>query len=125
MNMDEYLLVTNQAEPRGITADVLGGEDRTLLRGYTCDRDTWHVYLKDGDIHLLVYSYPDVVVRHEARDSWMNPEDLVPDKRVYPESTCFRFARELQVRGVRVPYLRFDADRFRTVGSDRFLGPVM
>ena len=28
-------------------------KDRTLLYGYTCDRKTFHVYLKDKEIHTV------------------------------------------------------------------------
>ena len=30
-------------------------KDRTLLYGYTCERETFHVYIKDKEIHVVVY----------------------------------------------------------------------
>lgn len=30
-------------------------KDRTLLYGYTCDRETFHVYMKNQNIHVVIY----------------------------------------------------------------------
>jgi hypothetical protein len=103
-----------------VTAAQFAQTARTLLFGYTCGRLTWHVYTQDGQIHRLVYSGR-TVHRYEARVVWP-ASDLVPDKRVYPESTDAKFAQELRRIGVIVPYLPFDEERHEFVGSARFQG---
>jgi len=54
MDMKEYekLAVIN-GEPRIALGSCLGAKNKTLLYGYTCDRNTWHVYLFDGKINLF------------------------------------------------------------------------
>ncbi|MBD3004629.1 hypothetical protein [Streptomyces sp. 5-10] len=105
-----------------IRADDFIGADRTLLYGYTCNRNTWHVYLQAGEIHLLVYE--DVnkrIIWHQQHEIW-DSQSLVPDKRVYPESTDFQFARMLQHQHVDVQYLPFDQGRHDRVRGLLFHG---
>lgn len=99
------------------------GADRTLLLGYTVDRDTWHVYLKDDQIHLLVYTYQEEVLRYEANPEW-EASRLVPDKRVYPESTDAVFAWRMQQHGLEVPYTKFDPDRWERYRHMTFHGQL-
>jgi len=69
--------------------------DRTLLYGYTCDRDTFHVYLKDGLLHRIIYSRKNLI-SHEFGDS-IDVELLIPNKRTYPETCDFYFCMKLEV----------------------------
>ena len=53
MNKTAYLYLRSIEEiPKPVLSaeDLKDKSDRTLLYGYTCDRDTWHVYLEDGKI---------------------------------------------------------------------------
>jgi hypothetical protein len=112
MDLSEYLALRAAAEQQPtLSAAEITGPDRTLLYGFTCDRATWHVYLDSGQIHLLVYfARSGSLVRHEAREVWPAAE-LLPDKRVYPESTDHQVAVLLQSRGQHPPYRAFDEAR--------------
>ena len=35
--------------------DMSNTEDRTLIYGYTCERESFHVYIKDKEIHVVIY----------------------------------------------------------------------
>jgi hypothetical protein len=99
-----------------VVADDIPGPERTVLLGYTCDRQTWHVYLHGAYVHLLVYgARGGAVFRYEKRYRWLAAE-LVPDKRVYPESTDLDFSRLLISRGVELPFTNFNEDRHARVG---------
>lgn len=88
-------------------------KDRTLLYGYTCDRLTWHVYIKDGVIHKVKYGYgwcsneympvTEFLVEYNAQ--------YVPDKRLYPECCDLEFCELLEWRGVELPFTTFNFDR--------------
>ena len=57
MKRDEFDRVERKGkapEPLITTQNLNNRQDRTLLYGYTCDRETWHVYLKKGNIHTVV-----------------------------------------------------------------------
>lgn len=112
MHLSEYLALHATAEQQPtLSATEITGPDRTLLYGFTCDKATWHVDLDSGQIHLLVYfARSGSVVRHEAREVWPAAE-LLPDKRLYPESTDHQVAVLLQARGLRPPYRAFDEAR--------------
>lgn len=108
-----------------VTAAEIGGPDRTILLGYTYDRMTWHAYLMDGQVHLVVYdALTDEVISHSARSSW-DASELVPGKRVYPESTDERFAHLLHRRGVVVPFRSFDETRAQRFAHRAFHGMTL
>ena len=123
MNREQYEeMVRPEAAPLIRAADFTG-VDRTLLYGYTTERLTWHVYLKGGLIHVLVYNHRDEVVSHEKAAQW-HPAELVPNKRVYPESSDMALARMLRPV-VDVPYHgRFDDMRYESVKDRLFHGLV-
>ncbi|WP_439681525.1 hypothetical protein [Embleya sp. MST-111070] len=125
MQFDQFtalLLARNQ--PRTLDAADLTGAERTLAYGYTLDGYTWHCYLRDGQIHVLVYNeITAALVSHEARPTW-NVIDLAPDKRVYPESVDAEFARALLHRGQELPFTRFNEDRYARVASMTFHGAI-
>lgn len=77
--------------------------DRTLLYGYTCDRKTFHVYLKDKEIHTVFYD-----ISYEEKDPnpikmaevhVMSNRDYIPDKRLYPEACDYQFCKLLLASG--------------------------
>lgn len=118
MNLAEFAEQC-EAENRPLTIDAadIDGPDRTLAYGYTCERLSWHVYLKDGEIHRLVtHGSGGLVESHYSRTAW-DPRELVPDKRVYPESVDAQFARLLLARGVTLPYTTFDEERYAKVAG--------
>lgn len=81
----------------------------TLLYGYDVDRNSFHVYLSGGRLHLLVYK-GDRVVSYEADSEWLAMR-LSPNKRAYPESTDRQFADLMAARGVVIPFTTWDEQR--------------
>jgi hypothetical protein len=86
------------------TAEHLNDKtDRTLLYGYTCDRASWHVYIKDGNIHTVMYfsdkDTQEIFVQYN--------HDFVPDKRLYPECCDFEFCALLKRDGCSLPFTNF------------------
>jgi len=123
MNRDELadllaLPVTRQM----LGAADLAGPDRTLALGYTSAKDTWHLYLRRKELHVLIYDgLTDRVVSHSRDVSWPIAE-LVPDKRLYPESLDVQFGRLMRERGQDLRLRNFDEARHRRVASQRFHG---
>ncbi|MFI2790598.1 hypothetical protein [Kitasatospora sp. NPDC018614] len=125
MNLAELDRLRGEAEQlRAVDTQDIPGPERTLLLGYTCDRDTWHVYVRGAYLHVLVYNHVTrVVVRYERHFHWQ-AADLVPDKRVYPESTDLEFARLLTSHGVDFQFASFDPARFDRVAQKPFHGAI-
>jgi len=122
MNEKEFKeLQTLQSPCYDVTAEEIKGPDRTLLYGYTCEKYTWHVYLKEGEIHKLVYGYPNFFVSYTKRYGF-NLKDLVPNKRVYPWGTDFELAKRFVAASIHVPYLPFDAKVLKGPHPGRFAG---
>ena len=98
---------------------IYGCNNRTLLYGYTCERETFHVYIKDKKIHAVVYNTE--YYRGEATPKNMRKliiksnEDYIPDKRLYPERCNYEFCRLLKEKGVHLPFTTWND----TVDTDR------
>jgi len=105
-----------------LSVDKIEGSDRTLLHGYMVNRQTFHVYLQNEAIHVLLTTYG----RDEPADYYVSKSPLVstlvPSKRVYPESTDADFVRLLTQRGADVPLLPFDELRYGKVKDLTFHG---
>ncbi|WP_315921543.1 hypothetical protein [Mesorhizobium sp. SP-1A] len=91
------------------TLPAMDGETRTLLFGYTVERETHHVYQEDGELHLVVYK-GDVLIHHE-RGASLPAENLVPNKRLYPERCDYVFSRMLKTLGFSLPFTNYAAER--------------
>jgi len=102
MNAEQYHDLKDVSEVRRIIAvnDLNDMSDRTLLYGYTCDRDTWHVYLKNNQIISVIYKYKK---QPERMDIYSN-EHYVPDKRLYPECCDYEFCKLFKERGIDLPF---------------------
>jgi hypothetical protein len=126
MNRDAYTLIT-KSSPKPTTVHVadITGPDRTLLYGYTCDRETWHVYLENDTINWVKYwdrgEKGGELTDAGSADEWVASE-LVPDKRVYPEFTDYAFACDLRDAGVDVPYTSFSEERYQLSWGRAFHG---
>lgn len=73
--------------PKVMAAQFVAGGDRTLIYGYDVERNTFHVYVKDGMLHRFVYRdsrSAQVVVAYEATPT-MHGEHMIPNKRIYWE----------------------------------------
>ncbi len=96
--------------------DLANQADRTLIYGYTCERHTFHVYLQDGKFHKFVYrggyagtnihgnryEVPVEVVEETVWDStsFVEPSELLPNKRTYPERCDYDFCVLLRSAGM-------------------------
>ena len=91
--------------------DMSNTEDRTLIYGYTCERESFHVYIKDKEIHVVIYrtTYSDPRRPEQMREIIPTiAREYVPDKRIYPAACDFEFCRLLQDRGVTLPFTYYD-----------------
>lgn len=101
MTIDE-LGILEKEYPK-ITADNLTNKkNRTLLYGFTCDRDTWHVYLFDMNIYVCKYAYGENPI-----DIGYICDEFVPDKRLYPARCDFEFCSLLKSRGIYLPFTTY------------------
>jgi hypothetical protein len=99
--------------------DLINTLDRTLLYGYTCDRDTWHVYLQDNKIHTIVYNNRE---DEEPRElSVVDNEQYVPNKRLYPECCDYEFCRILKDKGVFLPFTTWSDGREKQIYYGKIL----
>ena len=93
--------------------------DRTLLYGYDCDRNTWHLYTYGGQVFLYVYNPNEVSA--SFTNEFTSYEEMVPNKRLYPERCDYEFCRFLITeKNVHLPFLRWDEDTAEKVSK---LGP--
>lgn len=103
MTKEEFESLTNRNSNAIISVDDLKNkENRTLIYGYTLDRSTHHVYLKDGRIYCCVYD--DDIIKREV--VWN--DDYVPDKRIYPARSDYEFCLLLKLAGVYLPFTNFN-----------------
>ena len=93
--------------------------NRTLLYGYTCERKTFHVYIKNKQIYVVVYENDYPIIYNEELSSFMRGDarpknmkqievrsnrDFIPDKRLYPERCDYHFCHALKERGIDLPF---------------------
>ncbi|GAA4879688.1 hypothetical protein GCM10023310_69830 [Paenibacillus vulneris] len=119
MKKEEYEKLTSTQEAKNIiTCDDLSEKSgRTLLYGYTCERETWHVYLKHGQIVKVIYNYNNVPKKFEVTDN----REFVPDKRLYPERCDYEFCALLKQRGIDLPFTIWTDD----VEEKQYYGEVL
>lgn len=82
--------------------------NKTLLYGYTCERKTFHVYIKNEQIYVVVYdteySRGIPTPKNMRQISVTSNHDYVPDKRLYPERCDYNFCKLLKEKGVQLPF---------------------
>ncbi|WP_010499997.1 hypothetical protein [Paenibacillus elgii] len=102
MNKEQFQKLTDIEEIKKVIAvdDLTNKTGRTLLYGYTCERETWHVYLKYGEIVKVIYGYDKEPKKFEVTDN----RDFVPDKRLYPERCDYEFCKLLIEKGIGLPF---------------------
>ena len=114
MTEPEFLELTKKPEiDRAFVlkaTDLRDRRPRTLLYGYTCDRQSFHVYLgHDIKIHRLVSDSIQTTI-HTTQDDMIDNESYVPNKRLYPESCDYEFCGLLSGRGIYLPFTKYDVE---------------
>jgi len=99
--------------------------NKTLLYGYTCERETFHVYMKDQKIYTVVYNTDYSINYEKELGSFMRGEpkpknmrqvevksnrDFVPNKRLYPERCDYHFCRALKEKGIDLPFTHWSEE---------------
>jgi len=122
-------------EPRNMLLDASAysdspqGNPKTLLYGYTCNRETHHVYQDHaGRIHIYVYQKnlgePETSI-HEvdvSGEGIATLDDLVPNKRLYPQHCDHDFCLYLKDQGVHLPFTTWEEPRKRSEPESTFRG---
>lgn len=110
MTQDEFNSLADIERGMNFQVSLLSDKTpRTLLLGYTCERETWHVYLgADRALHRVVYS-DSMLLSHTTK--FERDEDLIPDKRLYPEACDFETCRILAGMSVSLPFTTFGQGR--------------
>lgn len=121
MNKHEYEAL-ERTENSLISVDCLANKaPRTLLYGYTLERDSWHVYLdENGKILTVKYGYGEDAPIKQINVSWN--EEYIPSKRLYAEKCDFEFCSLLKQRNIS---LNFTTPTFETEFNDQYHGRIL
>ena len=88
--------------------------NQTLLYGFTCERKTFHTYVKNGEIYVVTYnidfSTPERRPKNMQQLTVRSNYNYVPDKRLYPERCEYHFCRMLKEKGVYLPFTAWNDD---------------
>ena len=106
MNQNEYELFRaedSHVPITVVTAERVGGENRTLVYGYDVDRNSFHAYLHEGKLYVRTYSRGDQVISDAAGPA-LPATILRPNKRVYPQYTDGDFARIMRDLDFPLPF---------------------
>lgn len=95
--------------------------DRTLVYGYTLNRDTFHVYMENGVIHRVIYNFHKGVIDYAVEPN-LTAGDCYPDKRSYPESCDREFSYWMAENGRPLCFTTFDVSRSDKVDDKPFRG---
>lgn len=83
--------------------DLTGRGDRTLLYGYDCNRNSWHVYIYKLKIYGCKYAHDGLTERIKFTEN----SDYVPNKRLHPECCDYEFCCLLKRYGVYLPFTQY------------------
>jgi hypothetical protein len=113
-----------------LEAKDFGNDDRnskTLLYGYDCDRNTWHVFQNHHGL-VFLHVYKNNLSSYETRqaidvsgDGVADLQELVPNKRLYPEYCDFQFCAYMKEKGVHLPFTVWSEPRR---SNDAFAGEI-
>lgn len=122
MDIDEYNCLRKfMPDSNKISGSSLqNATARTLVWGYTLDRNSFHVYLDEfGVIHRVIYDHQNIVLSHDEGE--FLPESLSPDKRAYPEACDYEFCRLMASLDNGLCFTTFNENREKT----RYHGKVI
>lgn len=117
MNKSEYESLEELSSNTISIHDLYNFQPRTLIYGYTLNRETFHIYFLNSQIHKLIYSGgtifttikkerkedPLKIINSESNSSF-NISELIPDKRAYPERCDYEFCKLLKSKGAEIPF---------------------
>jgi hypothetical protein len=86
-----------------VTAEKVGGPNRTLVYGYDVDRNSFHAYQHEGKLYVRTYGRGDQVIS-DASGPALPATILRPNKRVYPQYTDGDFARIMRDLDFPLPF---------------------
>ena len=135
MNHQQLELLRKKEEnksPRIFTRDifyVLGDVETTLLYGYTLERSTFHIYLKNEKIHKIIYDFDSLSPDFYSVNESFSVEDLIPSKRAYPCRTLHSFSDLIEslLRPGAIPFTNFplkEESKFLTESNLYFAGKI-
>lgn len=107
---NQFLAEDSQVAPSIVTAERVGGENRTLTHGYDVDRNSFHVYVHDGILFVRTYRHDDQII-DEASGLALPAATLRPNKRVYPQYTDEHFARTMRDLDFPLPFTTWSEPR--------------
>lgn len=129
MNIDQLNAIkearhtARTSRPMVSATDLSDQSDRTLLYGYNCQRETFHVYLADGLIHRLIYSSANPCISYERGPS-LEASLLAPDKRAYSERCDADFIALMDRQGLddKISLLPFNEETYAKTKDNQFHG---
>lgn len=101
---------SGMSSERVFSSELDSKDDRTLVYGYTVDRETFHVYLEGGIIHRVIYNFHNALLDYKSEPD-LTAADCYPDKRSYPESCDEDFSYLMAKHGQPLCFTNFDAGR--------------
>lgn len=130
MNLEQFNSLSDPIlHEQFIHVNEISGPDRTLMFGYNCNRDTFHLYWMNGAIHSVYYNW---TTKRLADFPLIFKEKIlasicVPNKRVYPARCDYEFCKLLLSKGVYIPFTTFEEVKPETkiyygLTDDRFQG---
>ena len=106
MTPEQYAALQQKAErptkPRG--ASLSDQTPRTLIYGYTLERNSFHVYLDGGKIHALIHDADGLLIWHDTEDGDLTFAHCIPSKRAYPQDCDFEFCVQIKDSGCAIPF---------------------
>lgn len=108
MTRAEYEKIESSGDYLVTAGSLTDQRERTLVYGYTCSRETFHAYLKDGEIKVIVYKHALPLKRSNVREIKVSGnESYLPDKRLYPEGCDYEFCERLKQAGLRLLFTSY------------------
>lgn len=118
MNKQEFALISASKNLWLKGANLSNQTPRTLLYGYTFNRDTFHTYLDEfGKIHVVVYSYGNSLIEHLTEpEEGFDPLKVIPPKRAYPGQCDFEVCSLISQADYTIPFTTFSEENVAESG---------
>ena len=126
MNLQQTTFLSQYLESTSTVkvCELKNKSDRTLMYGYTCERNTFHLYIKNETFFCVVYDH-DKNFLSKFSTTAISVNDCFPNKRVYPESCDYEFSMLLASKNARPAYLAFNPEREEKVKNLIFHGEII